>query len=167
MRKRVLALAWRGPVSVLEIGPGTGARGRALAGAGVGRLIALEISAKNVEKNRLCEIYDEVLVGDAWKLAWPAVDVVILGDLTEHLGARAAREMWDHAAAVARRAVYLVLSVDHDPRHLEEFARLPFHPGPGWDHLAVLGELPDIGDWWLGEEIGVYERRTDRARHPV
>jgi hypothetical protein len=167
MRKRVLALAWEGPVSVLEIGPGTGACGRALAGAGVARLSAVEISAKSVEKHRLCEIYDEVLVGDARQLEWPEADVVVLGDLTEHLGAQQAREMWDHAAAVARRAVYLVLPVDHDPRHLEEYARLPFHPGPGWDHLAVLGELPDIGDWWLGEEVGVYERRTDRVRHPV
>ena len=163
MRKRVLALASAGPVSVLEIGPGTGACGRAL--AGVARLGAVEISARRVETYRLREVYDEVLVGDARRLEWPWADVVVLGDLTEHLGPQPAREMWEHAAAVARRAVYLVLRVDHDPWHLEELARGPYHPGPGWDHLAVLAELPEIGDWWLGEEVGVYERRTDRVAH--
>jgi SAM-dependent methyltransferase len=87
-------LARMAPASVLDIGPGAGKYGRIVndlrrEGTKIARLVALEIDPQYIEQFELGKIYDEVRCGSAADLpdgrSDEAFDLVILGDVLEHL----------------------------------------------------------------------------------
>ena len=73
------------PLTVLDIGPGVGTYAKLLAGPDVSGLIGLEIWEPYVQTYRLREYYDEIIIGDARLVDLPQADVVILGDVAEHM----------------------------------------------------------------------------------
>lgn len=159
-RDRVYALAADGPVSVLDIGPGVGTYAKLLAGPEVARLTGVEIWEPYVRTYRLDDYYDEIIVGDAREVELPAADVVILGDVAEHMSADDALRLWQRAGDAARRAVYLSIPIVHYPQGELEGNPHEHHVVEDWGHETVLAAFPGIGEWWLGREVGVYERRT-------
>ncbi len=159
-RERVLALAHDHPLAVLDIGPGVGTYAKLLAGPEVGRITGVEIWEPYVTTYRLHDYYDEVIVGDAREVDLPSADVVILGDVAEHMTEEDALALWDRAATAAQRAVYLSIPVVHYPQGHIEGNPHEHHVVDDWDHERVLAAFPGIGEWWLGSEVGVYERLT-------
>jgi hypothetical protein len=159
-KERVAALAANGPVSVLDIGPGVGTYAKLLAGPAVSKLTAIEIFEPYVETYRLRDYYDEIIIGDAREVELPAADVVILGDVAEHMPAEDALALWERSGAAARRAVIMSIPIVHYPQGEIEGNEHEHHVVDDWDHDKVLGAFPDITSWWLGSEVGVYERRT-------
>jgi 2-polyprenyl-3-methyl-5-hydroxy-6-metoxy-1,4-benzoquinol methylase len=78
--------------TVIDVGAGAGKWGRLLAGL-VGRIDAIEIWQGYVERYSLPDLYSKVFVMDARDFNWnPPYNVVILGDVLEHM---------DRASAVA------------------------------------------------------------------
>ena len=70
---------------VVDIGAGDGKWGCLLKGK-VQKLVGVEAWGKYVERYCLRDIYDEVIVGDVKNFKdWDDFDVVILGDVLEHL----------------------------------------------------------------------------------
>lgn len=70
---------------VVDVGAGDGRWGRLLKGK-VRKLVAIEAWGKYVERYRLHDIYDEVFVEDVRNFkSWDDFDVVILGDVLEHM----------------------------------------------------------------------------------
>ena len=160
-KERVHALAEDGPVTVLDIGPGVGTYAKLLAGPEVSHLTGLEIFEPYVHTYRLRQYYDEIIIGDAREVELPAADVVILGDVAEHMTEEDALALWQRAGAAARRAVYLSIPVVHYPQGEIEGNPHEHHVVDDWDHDKVLAAFEGIQTWWLGSEVGVYERRTD------
>ncbi len=161
-RDRVLALAQDGPVSVLDIGPGVGTYAKLLAGPAVSRLTGIEIWEPYVTTYRLRDHYHEVIVGDAREVDWPSADVVIMGDVAEHMAVPEAKILWDKAVQSAQRAIYLSIPIVHYPQGHIEGNPHEHHVVDDWDHDKVLASFAGIGDCWRGTEVGVYERRADR-----
>jgi hypothetical protein len=159
-RDRIHALAADGPVTVLDIGPGVGTYAKLLAGPQVARLTGVEIFEPYVHTYRLREYYDEIIIGDARIVDLPEADVVILGDVAEHMSAEDALALWERAGQAARRAVYLSIPIVHYPQGEIEGNPHEHHVVEDWEHDSVLEAFPGIGSWWLGREVGVYERRT-------
>lgn len=70
---------------VVDVGAGDGRWGHLLKGK-MQRLVAIEVWGNYVEHYHLRDIYDEVFIEDAKNFqAWGDFDVVILGDVLEHL----------------------------------------------------------------------------------
>ncbi len=157
-RERIRAL---GAVSVLDVGAGAGTYAKLLADLPTTGLTALEVFEPYVHTYRLRELYDEVLLGDARTTALPPADVVILGDVAEHMERAEAQDLWVRAAMAARRAVYLSIPIVHYPQGALEHNRHEVHVVDDWDHEKVLAAFDGIGQYWTGEVVGVYERRTD------
>ena len=82
-----------GPLEVLDIGPGVGTYAKLLAGPSVSRLTGVEIYEPYVHTYRLRDHYDDIVVGDAREIDLPACDVVILGDVAEHMTEEAALDL--------------------------------------------------------------------------
>lgn len=160
-RDRVRALADVGPVSVLDIGPGVGTYAKLLAGPGVSRLTGIEIWEPYVHTYRLRDYYDEVIVGDARVVDWPSADVVIMGDVAEHMDVPDAQRLWRKAEASAAKAIFLSIPIVHYPQGHIEGNPHEHHVVEDWNHDRVLAAFPGIQTWWRGTEIGVYERRVD------
>lgn len=160
-RDRIDALAAEfGPLVVLDIGPGVGTYAKLLAGQSVSRLIGVEIFEPYVTTYRLHDYYDQIIVGDAREVDLPACDVVILGDVAEHMTEDAALDLWARAATAARHAVYLSIPIVHYPQGEIEGNEHEHHVVDDWNHDTVLAAFSGIGEYWLGTEVGVYERRT-------
>ena len=158
-RERISGLAADGPLQVLDIGPGVGTYAKLLRGPAVGRIIGLEVHEPYVHTYRLREYYDEIVVGDARAVAFPEVDVVILGDVAEHMSEPEALALWDKSVAAARRAVYLSIPIVHYPQGEIEGNHHEVHVVDDWDHDRVLAAFSGITSWWKGTEVGVYEMR--------
>ena len=159
-RERILGLRDHDPLTVLDIGPGVGTYAKLLAGPDVARITGVEIWEPYVTTYRLLDHYDEIVVGDAREVELPRADVVILGDVAEHMPETDALRLWERAAAVADRAVYLSIPVVHYPQGSIEDNPHEHHVVDDWNHERVLAAFPGIGEWWLGTEVGVYERLT-------
>jgi SAM-dependent methyltransferase len=157
---RVARLAASGPVSVLDIGPGVGTYAKLLADVPTTRVVAIEVYEPYVTTYRLNQYYDEVVVGDARVVPFPAVDVVILGDVAEHMSEDDAVALWAKAGAAAARAVYLSIPVVHYPQGEIEGNHHEVHVVDDWNHDRVMKAFEGIGEYWTGSEVGVYERRT-------
>lgn len=154
----VVALAGDGPLTVVDVGPGVGTYAKLLRGPAVDRVIGIEVYAPYVDTYRLHEYYDEIVVGDVREVPLPACDVVVLGDVIEHMGEDDALAVWDKAAGAARRAVYLSIPIVHYPQGEIEGNPHEVHVVDDWDHDRVLARFPGIGACELGAEVGVYER---------
>lgn len=159
-RERIRGLSDE-PITVLDIGPGVGTYAKLLAGPGLARITGIEIWEPYVRTYRLADHYDEIIVGDARDVDFPTVDVVVIGDVAEHMSEADAVRLWERAAAAARRAVYLSIPIVHYPQGCIEDNPHEHHVVDDWDHERVLAAFPGIGASWRGTEVGVYERRTD------
>lgn len=160
IRDRVTDLGRDAPLDVLDIGPGVGTYAKLLAGPAVRRITGIEIYEPYVHTYRLRSYYDDVIVGDALQVEFPAADVVILGDVAEHMNASDALALWDKATSAARQAVYLSIPIVHYPQGEIEGNEHERHIVDDWDHDKVLAAFPGIGAWWVGTEVGVYECRV-------
>ncbi|MGB6180219.1 MAG: class I SAM-dependent methyltransferase [Rhodococcus sp. (in: high G+C Gram-positive bacteria)] len=157
-RTRIHALAADGPVSVLDIGPGVGTYAKLLAGPAVSTITGVEIWQPYVDTYRLHEYYDHIIVGDARTTELPSADVVIIGDVAEHMTEADALALWAKCCTAASRAVYLSIPIVHYPQHEIEGNPHEIHVDEDWNHERVLASFEGIGAWELGSEVGVYER---------
>ena len=150
------------PDSLLDVGAGAGTYARLLAADRPARLVALEVFTPYVERYGLHELYDEVLIGDARTTDLPEADVVVLGDVAEHMSVEEAQDLWQRAGVAARRAVFMSIPIVHYPQGELEHNAHEVHVVDDWDHDKVLAAFPGITDSFRGAVVGVYERRTDR-----
>lgn len=93
---------------VLDVGPGKGTYSRLLRKL-VQRIEAVEIWMPYVERFDLLSQYDLVHIADIrdWG-GWEEYDLVVFGDVLEHMTAESAQEVWAKAGAHSR---YTLMSV--------------------------------------------------------
>ena len=149
------------PESLLDVGAGAGTYARLVAEQRPARMVALEVFEPYVERYGLRELYDEVLVGDARTTELPAADVVVMGDVAEHMSVEEAQDLWRRAGEAALRAVYMSIPIVHYPQGELEHNHHEVHVVDDWDHDKVMAAFPGITDCFRGQVVGVYERRTD------
>jgi hypothetical protein len=152
------------PRSVLDIGAGSGTYGKLMRQiVPDAYLIGVEAWLPYVTRFKLPEIYDQVIVEDVharvtvvpWGL--PRADVVILGDVLEHMSEMNARDVWSAALVAARKAVYLSIPIVHYPQGHEEGNPYEEHVVPDYTHERVLDTFPGITWHWRGTIVGRYE----------
>ncbi|MDQ2814172.1 MAG: class I SAM-dependent methyltransferase [Actinomycetota bacterium] len=163
IKDRISSLALAAPLTIVDVGPGVGTYAKLLAGPAVTRMIGIEVWEPYVHTYRLRDYYDELIIGDVRTVPVPAADVVILGDVAEHMSAGEAADVWAKCARAARRAVYLSIPIVHYPQQSIEENPYEVHVEEDWNHEKVMAHFAGIGASWVGDEVGVYERRTDRA----
>jgi hypothetical protein len=144
------------PRTLLDVGAGSGTYELVLRPAVPDCLfVAIEVHEPYVAQFDLARRYDEVLVGDARHLTWPEADVVVLGDVIEHMSREHAEGLWSKARATARQAVFVSLPIielaqgpmfgnEHE-RHLDT-----------WNHDEVMA-MPGVVAGKAGSVVGVYE----------
>lgn len=156
---------------VVDIGPGEGTYADLLRPLFPGaRFIAVEKWAPYVRRFGLEHKYDQVIVADGAWLDWQRVvdgaELVIFGDVLEHMAEEEARWCWSQARANAQ-CVLLSIPVRYHPQ--EEWEGNPYERHVAqWSHEKVLDAFDGIDEWWIGAAVGVYlapgwtdERRGD------
>lgn len=144
------------PGSVLDVGPGEGTYRNLLSEAPSGSVFTgLEVHKPYVIEYRLDRLYDHLIIGDARNVLFPESDIIILGDVIEHVSFADAKRVWFKARRAAQRRVFASIPLGVYPQgavHGNEHER---HL-TSWNHELVLG-LGGVTDSRVGDVIGCYE----------
>lgn len=157
--------------TVLDVGPGSGTYGRLLREQNVvDRIDAVEIWEPYIETFGLDKVYDAVIVMDvrglatSWEFGRPAWaqdgwDLIIFGDVLEHMTQDEALEVWSWAGSVARWGLISVPIV-HWPQHAVEGGN-PYEEHVQ-DHIHVEDLKRDFGPFafsWEYDLTGTFVRK--------
>jgi len=146
--------------TVLDIGPGEGTYYPVVRDTSVQRFDGIEAWAPYINEYELREMYSNLYVGDIYYFNWnklPHYDMVIIGDVMEHLIEEQGREVVQQAVD---HATWVVLSLPiygypqgwgHDGNwfeaHLEQYNNASV--------LELLGDY-DVLETFIGGTVGVY-----------
>ena len=149
--ERVIALE---PVTICDVGAGVGTYWTLLADSlPEARWTAVEIFEPYVAKFDLKDKYDSVIVGDFNDVDLQPHDVVILGDVLDHVARP--QIMWDKARSLG--PTFAVVPLDHVEQG-------PVGGNPYEEHLHYFTheEMMSMGgvtDYWVGPHKGCYVAR--------
>ena len=147
------------PTTLLDVGPGMGTYSNLLRDVTPGASWScVEVFRPYVHMFELHRKYDAVHVTDIRSFAWPRrYDVVILGDVIEHLELADALQVWSRARAHARY-VALSLPIVEYPQGAQRGNAHEAHLQV-WSHEMVVDTLAGVWRWRRDHPIGVYLAR--------
>lgn len=152
------------PATVLDVGAGGGKYGSIVKlWDSTAHITALEVWEPYVEMFKLRERYDEVLVTDVRTHDNFDYDLVVLGDVLEHMSEVEAMELWKKVSAQAR---YAVVSIPIVHYHQGEEHGNPFqrHVEEDWTHDKVMASFSGITQFAELDVVGVYMADFKRAK---
>lgn len=143
------------PGSVLDVGAGAGTYSKLLHAAPAGtKVTALEIYRPYVAEFGLHDIYDRVIVADVRRRKLAGYDVIILGDIIEHMSEEDAAKVWVKARKAARKAVFASIPLGVHPQDAVNGNEHECHVS-SWTNEAVH-DLGGVVASWTGAVIGAY-----------
>jgi cyclopropane fatty-acyl-phospholipid synthase-like methyltransferase len=141
---------------ILDIGAGSGTYSDALKSAGFsGKIDALEIWQPYIDKFDLHSKYRKVYQADVRMFDDFSYDVVIFGDILEHMTKEQALDVWKKVSFQADCALIAIPIIHY---HQGEIDGNPYehHVKDDWSHEEVLSSFSNIVDSWQGEIVGAY-----------
>lgn len=145
------------PGTVLDVGPGEGTYANIITFFGMrpqAVLIGMEVHQPYVEQYELEKLYDKIILADARTAPFPPVDVVILGDVIEHMSADDAQAVWVKSRQAARKAVFASIPLGVHPQGAVNGNEHERHL-TSWTNDSVH-DLGGVVSSWVGVEIGCY-----------
>lgn len=159
-----------GLARILDVGPGDGFYAKTFrAPLHNQHWIGAEVWAPYIKKYALPALYDQMIVCDIRYLDWSAVaplDLVICGDMLEHMTRADAVKVVDRALT-ASRVVLISMPIEHFPQGEIEDNPFEVHVEEDWSDADAKAAFPD---WCIAireNYIGVYfvtRRGDDRER---
>jgi hypothetical protein len=141
---------------ILDVGAGSGTYSTYLNNNGyAGSIDAIEVWAPYIEEFSLYTQYDNVFEDDVRNHVDFNYDVVIFGDILEHMSKEDALALWSR---VSESASYAVIAIPIIHYHQGEINGNPYetHVKDDWSHEEVLNSFDGIIDSWQGEVVGAY-----------
>lgn len=143
--------------NILDVGAGSGTYAKALAlnGYSRARMNAIEVWQPYIDKFNLHSRYSNVFNVDVREWDDFKYDVVIFGDILEHMTKEEAIAVWDK---VSKQAKYAVIAIPIIHYHQGELDGNPYeeHVKEDWTHQEVLDTFSGIVDSWTGMVVGAY-----------
>lgn len=145
------------PQTVIDVGPGAGKYGRLIREVSPETTTtAVEIWEPYVETYGLRSIYNTVIVGDARDFdGGYHVDLVILGDVLEHMSKADAVALWTRVSSQAKAAM-MSIPIIHFPQGAEHDNPYETHVEDHWTHDDVLATFPGITGYRNWQVTGSY-----------
>lgn len=151
--KKILSVK---PRFILDVGAGSGTYADALhASSYNGAIDAVEVWGNSIQKYHLKRKYRVVYNDDIRNFKNFDYDVVIFGDVLEHMSKEDAVAVWQKTAAQADYALIAIPIVDY---HQGEIDGNPYeeHVKDDWTHEEVLDTFSNITASWTGDVVGAY-----------
>ena len=141
---------------ILDVGAGKGTYAAELRAIGYeGHITASEIWTAYVELFGLRGLYDDVYVEDVRTRATFDYDLVIMGDVLEHMTKDDATDVWGKVRTQAHHAL-LAIPIVHFPQGEEYGNPFEAHVKDDWTHEEVLDTFPGITAYTVGQWTGAY-----------
>lgn len=143
--------------SILDVGAGSGTYYNLLHGNGIkiDKFDALEVWKPYVEQYSLASKYDRVIQEDARKHNDFDYDLVILGDVLEHMTKEDAIALWSKVSGKAKHAIISIPIIHYPQGHLDGN---PYeeHVKEDWTAEEVLETFEGIVDHETYNTVGVF-----------
>ena len=144
------------PKSIIDVGAGAGTYSTLLRKhLPDTQFIAIEIYGKNIEQYKLEDIYDEVIYADVRLLNSFAADLVIFGDVLEHMSQVEAINVWDVARHSAKWGIISIPIVHYAQGEVDGNIH-ETHVVDDWNNLKVFACFEKIIEAKIGETTGAY-----------
>jgi len=144
------------PNFILDIGAGSGTYADALKENNyTGTIDAVEVWPQYIEKYFLKKKYRFVYNEDVRQFKNFDYDVVIFGDILEHMTKDEAIKVWEK---VSSQADYALIAIPIIHYHQGEIDGNPYerHIKDDWTHEEVLDTFSNITSSWTGDVVGAY-----------
>lgn len=140
--------------TVLDVGAGEGTYANLLDGVDIG-IDAIEVWQPYIDKFDLGSKYENIYNVDA--RAWEdwGYDLVILGDILEHMTKEEAIDLWNKVRAKAKYAI-ISIPIIHYPQGHEHGNPYEEHVKDDWDVSEVLESFEGITEYCAYKEVGVF-----------
>jgi predicted TPR repeat methyltransferase len=144
------------PKSIIDVGAGAGTYSQLLRKhLPDTKFIAVEIYGKNIEQYKLQEMYDEVIYADVRLLNSFVADLVIFGDVLEHMTQVEAINVWDVARHSAKWGIISIPIVHYAQGEVDGNIH-EAHIVDDWNNLRVFACFEKIVEAKIGEVTGAY-----------
>ena len=144
------------PRRVIDVGPGSGTYGRIVRDvAPEATLIGVEVWEPYIDEFALRSIYDEIVIVDAREFTDWESDLVIFGDVLEHMAESDALKLWEAASASASK-ILMSIPIIHYPQCAEHGNPFEVHVVEDWSHDRVLDTFPGITEYECYAVTGAY-----------
>ena len=143
------------PETIIDVGAGSGTYAKLLRPYIDARFVGIEIFPDYIDTYKLKDLYDEIWLEDVRKYVNLEADLIIFGDVLEHMTVDQAVKVWE----VAKRGCkYGLISVPivHYPQG--EWFGNPHeaHVVDDWDNIKVWQTFDCIKECIVGKETGTY-----------
>lgn len=124
------------------------------------KIDAIEVWKPYVEEFQLNKKYNKVYEQDVRNFKKYNHDLVIFGDILEHMSEDDAFKVWMKASEGCKYGVISIPIIDY---HQHAINGNPYeeHIKEDWDHKQVMETFPFIEKYWLGKITGAYWARFD------
>lgn len=142
--------------SILDVGAGSGTYAEYLMSKDYHCYIdAVEVWQPYIDEFNLINKYQHVYKADIREWADFDYDLVIFGDILEHMSEQDALAVWDRVAAKADHAVIAIPIIHY---HQPAINGNPYevHVEEDWSYERVLDTFPFITDAWKGNITGAF-----------
>ena len=141
---------------IIDVGAGAGIYSELVLKDSEGVSIdAIEIWGPYIEEFRLEEKYDQVFQVDVRSFASFDYDLVILGDVLEHMSLSDAKALWNRISKSARYAI-ITIPIVHYPQGEEHGNPYEIHVTDNWRTKDVLRTFHSIVDFAEFEVTGAF-----------
>lgn len=145
------------PRTILDVGAGSGTYQHEIVKSGYTRasIDAVEVWQPYIEEFELEKKYRNVFKTDVREWDNFNYDLVIFGDILEHMTKEDALAVWDK---VSKQARYAIISIPIIHYHQGAINNNPYeeHVKDDWSDKEVRESFPFITDYWVGEVVGSY-----------
>ena len=158
-----LSMSWvkkLNPTTVLDVGAGVGTYAIEMKKSGIRppRIDAIEVWQPYIDKYDLETMYDKVFKVDAREWDDWNYDLVILGDILEHMTKEEALAIWDKISKQASAAI-ISIPIIHCPQGHSDDNPYEEHIKEDWTSKEVLESFTGIVDHCDFPVVGVYLAR--------
>lgn len=144
------------PASVLDVGAGMGTYAKILYPFIPNLIIdAIEVWQPYIEKYQLKDKYRNVYAIDARKHNDYNYDLVIFGDVLEHMPKDDAIQLWEKVSQQAQFAL-ISIPIVHMPQHIIDGNPYEVHEEEDWSVESVLEEFKGIVEYKAFAETGIF-----------
>ncbi len=150
------------PTTVLDVGAGQGVYLDLIRqGIGAGVVVnAVEVWQPYIDQFDLENRYDKLFAMDVKDMTSFAYDLVILGDVLEHMSEKSAVELWDR---ISQQAKYAIVSIPIIHYHQDAINGNPYevHVEEDWNTKRVLSTFKGIVEHKEFPVTGVFIAKFD------
>lgn len=142
--------------TILDVGAGAGGYSDYLSAAGYkGTIDAVEVWQPYIDKFQLHNKYRRVYPQDIRDFDRFHHDLVIFGDILEHMSEEDALDVWDRSSKYCAFGVISIPIIEYIQPAINDN---PYeeHVVDDWSHERILETFPHIIDSWQGDITGAY-----------